>query len=235
MTFDISKYPEPEDYGEVLLRLMASPYRRSAQIIHTGERSAKQIEGDVVLLIGETIGDLDHTLFATEILGAPFNARTLSANVSDAISQFLEPLVAQGAVNLALHVGDGGIGCAAAEMALRLGKGVSFESGVCLFSRYGLGGPPDNEGFYTPYKGLLAGLFSEEANRMLVSVNADDWEDLEETVLKPNNLSVSQIGLHICSGVEVVLADDDTTMFREVRLSDLRDANESWMPRFMKG
>jgi phosphoribosylformylglycinamidine synthase len=85
--------------------------------------------GDVLILIGETKGHLGASLYAREILGLegdalgpppPVDLETEKRN-----ADFIRSLIEQGLVNAVHDVSEGGIACAAAEMALASGQGWS--------------------------------------------------------------------------------------------------------------
>ncbi|WP_022694582.1 AIR synthase-related protein [Ponticaulis koreensis] len=131
MTFDISKYPEPEDYGEVLLRLMASPHRRPAPVFPGVESLPDAQPGDVLIQIGETKGHLGASLYSREWLGLKDDELGPPPPVDLAVEKknadFVHSLIEQGFVNAVLDIRDGGIACAVAEMALASGIGVAFD------------------------------------------------------------------------------------------------------------
>ena len=94
--------------------------------------------GDVLILIGETKGHLGASLYAREWLGLkgeelgpppPVDLETEIRNAG-----FVRSLVEQGAVNAVHDVSDGGIACAAAEMALAGGVGVTLDENDAVFA-----------------------------------------------------------------------------------------------------
>ena len=233
MTFDISKYPEPEDYGEVLLRLIASPHRRPAPVFPGTENLPGPKEGDELILVGETKGDLSNSLFEREWLGIeekPLSEPSESGPlVQERHAEFVKTLLKKNLINAAYLVSDGGIACAAAELALASEYGVSFESGNDFYSRFQLGGPSDEIGYYHPYKGLIAGMFSEEPGRLLLAMHADDWEQMSAETTAPMDISVSQIGLCLRDSFDIVLGDDALqTPLEAVSREDLRKAQDQW-------
>lgn len=122
MTFDISKYPEPEDYGEVLLRLMASPHRRPAPVFPRSENLTNAKAGDDLVLIGAMTGDMQGSLYAREWLklegkdlGQPPKPNT---DAEQKTSNFIRFLIENGLVNAVQKISGGGIACASAHMTL---------------------------------------------------------------------------------------------------------------------
>lgn len=233
MTFDISNYPEPEDYGEVLLRLMGSPNRRPAPVLPEAEYLPGPKEGDELILVGETKGDLSGSLFEREWLVTdekPLSEPSESGPlVQERHAEFVKTLLKRNLINAAYLVSDGGIACAAAELALASEYGVSFESGNDFYSRFQLGGPSDEIGYYHPYKGLIAGMFSEEPGRLLLAMHADDWEQMSAETTAPMDISVSQIGLCLRDSFDIVLGDDALqTPLEAVSREDLRKAQDQW-------
>lgn len=165
MTFDISRFPEPEDYGEVLLRLMASPNRRTAPAFPGAESLPGVQPGDALILVGEMKGELSGSLYKREWLGLKNQTHDSPLPVNFEIkkknSDFVRSLLEQSLLNALCEVYDGGIGCAAAEMALKCGVGVqiSYFSYECEFSNEAVS--------------LLQFLFAEDACRYLIAVQSD--------------------------------------------------------------
>ena len=122
MAFDISKYPEPKDYGDVLLRLMASPHRRPAQVFPGAENLPGAKAGADLVLIGAMTGDMQGSLYAREWLklectelGQPPKSSTYEEQKT---SKFIYFLIENGLVDVVQKISDGGIACASAHLAL---------------------------------------------------------------------------------------------------------------------
>ena len=172
-------------------------------------------DGDALILIGEAPGHLGASLYARVWLGLkgddlgpppPVDLETEKKNGS-----FIRSLINAGLVNAVHDVSDGGIACAAAEMALASGIGVRF---------IGNREPED--------KRDEACLFGEASALYLVAVNEVQLKQWDSRGFMPGRLGVF-------GGDAVVL---ETGWGKEapeftVRLSDLRAAHEGWMPGYM--
>ena len=109
-------------------------------------------------------------------------------------------------------VSDGGIACAAAEMALASGVGVSF----C--------GTEPGEG------SELTQLFGERPASYLIAVNDDQWVKWDSKGFLPTVLGKFEgDSITLKTGVSPNIVDHTIT------LEALRDAHEGWMPRYMAG
>lgn len=176
--------------------------------------------GDVLILIGETKGHMGASLYAREILGlkgdelGPPPPVDLEQEKKNA--DFVQSLIEQGLVNAVHDVSDGGIACAAAEMALAsdLNGWIACPEDVSK----------------------LAHFFGEGAGRLLISIPESEWDDLQDRALKAG------VSAHWTAGF-VDLPDDPPTLegvdqdgaFFSLALSRLREAHEGWLPRYMKG
>ena len=172
-------------------------------------------DGDALILIGEALGHLGASLYARVWLGLkgddlgpppPVDIETEKKNGS-----FIRSLINAGLVNAVHDVSDGGIACAAAEMALASGIGVRF---------IGNREPED--------KRDEACLFGEASALYLVAGNEVQLKQWDSRGFMPGRLGVF-------GGDAVVL---ETGWGKEapeftVRLSDLRAAHEGWMPGYM--
>ena len=172
-------------------------------------------DGDALILIGEAPGHLGASLYARVWLGLkgddlgpppPVDLETEKKNGS-----FIRSLINAGLVNAVHDVSDGGIACAAAEMALASGIGVRF---------IGNREPED--------KRDEACLFGEASALYLVAGNEVQLKQWDSRGFMPGRLGVF-------GGDAVVL---ETGWGKEapeftVRLSDLRAAHEGWMPGYM--
>ena len=179
-------------------------------------------EGDALVLLsvretpGETAATLGASLYAREWLGLkgddlgpPLNA-DLDTEIRN--GEFVRSLIEQGLVNAVHDVSDGGIACAAAEMALSSGVGVEF----C--------GPYPGEG------SELTQLFGELPATYLIAANEDQMAKWNSKGFLPATIGKFRgDDISIDTGVSPNIKSDT------IKLADLRDANEGWMPRFMKG
>jgi phosphoribosylformylglycinamidine synthase len=172
-------------------------------------------DGDALILVGEAPGHLGASLYARVWLGLkgddlgpppPVDLETEKKNGS-----FIRSLINAGLVNAVHDVSDGGIACAAAEMALASGIGVRF---------VGNREPED--------KRDEACLFGEASALYLVAVNEAKLRQWDSRGFMPGRLGVF-------GGDAVVLETGwgkDAPEFA-VKLSALRAAHEGWMPGYM--
>ena len=115
--------------------------------------------GDTLILFGETKGHLGASLYAREILGLKVDEAgpppPVDLEVEKRNADFVRSLIEKGLVNAVHDVSDGGIACAAAELALAAKCGVAF-----------------NETF----DASLGNLFGERVGAFLISVGADTFD-----------------------------------------------------------
>lgn len=127
MTLDLSQYPEPEDYGEVLLRLMASPHRKPAPVFPGAETLPGAQPGDVLILVGETIPDLSGSLYAREWLGLQSSTPQIAPDAAQYESNcqcVIQSLIKQGEIHAAHGMKCGGLACALSDMAVSSSLGM---------------------------------------------------------------------------------------------------------------
>lgn len=176
--------------------------------------------GDVLILIGETKGHMGASLYAREWLGLKGEALGAPPPVDLAVEKrnadFVRKLIEQGLVNAVHDVSDGGIACAAAEMAIASGLGVTIDdTEIALGSR------------------TASAFWGEDSGRMLIAASAEHF--IGDS---PINLIAREMGIgHYCcvadfSGEDIVLRVDDSELAR-LPLSRLREAHEGWLPTYM--
>lgn len=183
--------------------------------------------GDVLILIGETKGHLGASLYAREILGLDGDDAgpppPVDLEVEKRNADFVRSLVEQGLVNAVHDVSDGGIACAAAEMALASGVGVGL----------------DIDNAASTHEDAVSNLmFGEDSNRYILATS----EEMHREIIrrgKLQNVQVSSTGSN--SGWfddtnRIQFGDDrhgaDLT---NLPLSRLREAHEGWLPKYMDG
>ena len=177
--------------------------------------------GDALYLIGETHAHLGASLYAREWLGLkgedlgppPPVDLPLEKKNADAVRGIVE----KGLANAVHDVSDGGIACAAAEMALSS----NLMTRVLASSDTALGA-----------------LFGETQARFLLAVPADKAAAFTAHC-EATGVVHQQVGDFIGEGYSdepgVFLSIDDPQDGDFISLATLRDAHEGWMPRFMKG
>jgi phosphoribosylformylglycinamidine synthase len=171
--------------------------------------------GDMLYVIGETAGALGASLYARVVLGLKGEDAGAPPPVNLAeevrIGGFVRSLIERGLVNAVHDVSDGGIACAAAEMALASGCGVTLV--------------PDRDPEETRSE---PGLFGEDQGRYLIAATEDQCREWESHGFLPAVLG--KFG-----GDSIVLrtgTGKDGTEYT-VPLKTLRDAHEGWLPTYM--
>ena len=175
--------------------------------------------GDVLILIGETKGHLGASLYARDILGLegdalgpppPVDLETEKRN-----ADFVRSLIEQDLVNAVHDVSDGGIACAAAEMALANDLSISISAGT-------ENTPPQADE-----------LFGEMNSAFLIAIPSRAANDLLE---KAQRVAFSHVGVVVKpipeTGPTIEGVDYDGAFF-ELPLSRLREVHEGWLPRYM--
>ncbi len=182
-------------------------------------------DGDVLLLVREpglnSSGDLGASLYTRVILDLDGSATgsppPVDLNLEKRNAAFVRQLIHDGLVHAVHDVSDGGIVCAAAEMALASGVGVTID-------------PPTHQGASS-----VATRFGESQARYLLAVDsklasriANDLQPAEGTVYWQGTFGGDSVIINFDSGLE---AGRDAS----VPLSRLRAAHEGWLPKYMAG
>jgi phosphoribosylformylglycinamidine synthase len=172
-------------------------------------------EGDGLILIGEATGHLGASLYARVWLGLKGEALgpppPVDLEAEKKNGTFIRSLIHSGLVNAVHDVSDGGIACAAAEMALASGMGVRL---------VGNREPEDRRD--------EACLFGEASALYLVAASEAQIRAWDSRGFMPGRLGVF-------GGDAVVLETgwgQDAPEF-EVKLAGLRAAHEGWLPGYM--
>lgn len=172
--------------------------------------------GDKLVLIGHRPQSLGASLYAREWLGLKGDALGPPPAVDLADikknADFVRSLIERGLVNAVHDVSDGGIACAAAEMAMASGVGVAF----C--------GPEPGEG------SELEQLFGERTNAFLIAVNDEQSAEWDSRGFLPFVL-----GEFEGDAITMDLGVSPNIVSHSVKLADIRAAHEGWMPGFMAG
>jgi phosphoribosylformylglycinamidine (FGAM) synthase-like enzyme len=118
-------------------------------------------------------------------------------------------------------VSEGGIACAAAEMALASGVGVVLDA-------YDI--PHNNsEDFILPYKSAQL-IHDETSARYLIATTRDVYEklDIGHDGHFPPQATVGKVQ---GNSVKFIIADDGHVL--DVSIARLREAHEGWLPNYM--
>ncbi|MEL6284968.1 MAG: phosphoribosylformylglycinamidine synthase subunit PurL [Pseudomonadota bacterium] len=165
---------------------------------------------DHIAILGSTAGHLGASLYLRDILNieeGPPPPVDLAA--TKATAETVLNLIKAGLVNAVHDISEGGIACAAAEMALANGMGITVGS--------------DEKS----NAGDLACLFGEDQGRFLVALS-------EEQVGGWNDLGITPMLIGYMGGDDVsLMLGPEGGPIHSVPLSRLREAHERWLPEYM--
>jgi phosphoribosylformylglycinamidine synthase subunit PurL len=165
---------------------------------------ASMREGDTLLLVGVSHGELGSSLYLRELLGREDGAPPrVDLNLERRNGDFVRALIRSGAVRTVHDLSDGGLVVAAAEMALASGLGLTLDA--------------------TSRAHAHVLLFCEDQARYLLATN--EPEAVIAAALGAG-VNVAPVGLAggDCFGSGGLFS---------IPLSELRAAHEGWMPAYM--
>ena len=168
-------------------------------------------QGDALVLIGESHGHLGQSIYARDFFQLGGAAPKIDLALEKKNGDFVRALIADGLVRAAHDLSDGGLGLAAAEMALGSDVGVSLG-----------------------YQGDLADaafLYGEDQARYLVALPQAQMQALD---LRARAAGVDYLVVGEAGGRELSFLGQSGERER-IALSDLRQTHESWLPAYMKG
>jgi phosphoribosylformylglycinamidine synthase len=197
-----------ETNGEAILPTPAIGGVGLIKNVHCMATIAIKRDGDAILLIGETKGHLGRSLYLREIEGREEGAAPpvdLAAEKRN--GDFVRSLIESGNVDTAHDVSDGGVLVALAEMAMAGGIGVQISC------------PAE--------PGRIAFYFGEDQARYVLAVP----HAVRHEILNAASAAGIPAGfLGETGGATIRLAAE-----AESRLETLKQAHESWFPRYMGG
>ena len=160
--------------------------------------------GQTLLLVGETHGELGSSVYLRELTGREEGAPPpVDLAVERRNGEFVRGLIGSGQVRVCHDLSDGGLVCAAAEMALASGVGVTLKA--------------QSQAHAHPY------LFGEDQARYLIAVDDPD----------PVIAAALTAGVHISiAGAAEGDALSSGELFA-IPLEALRAAHEGWLPAYM--
>ncbi len=165
-------------------------------------------DGDVVLLVGDTHGALGASLYMRHIEeredGAPPRV-DLAAEKRH--GDFVRTEIRAGRAKVVHDISDGGLACAAAEMAMASGVGIKLA--------------------YNGHLPAFAWMFGEDQARYLIAADAATAETIRANAITAG-VPVSVVGL--AGGRHVSINGTHS-----IDLIALKQAHENWMPRLMAG
>ncbi|MEO8927128.1 MAG: phosphoribosylformylglycinamidine synthase subunit PurL [Caulobacteraceae bacterium] len=165
---------------------------------------ASMRDGDTLLLIGLSHGEMGSSLYLRELLGREDGAPPpVDLALERRNGDLVRGLIRSGSLRTVHDLSDGGLVVAAAEMALASGVGLTLDA--------------------TSRAHAHVLLFCEDQGRYLIAT--DRPESIVAAALRAG-VNVAPVGL--AGGHAFASAD----LFA-IPLAELREANEGWMPRYM--
>ncbi|MEX2520787.1 MAG: phosphoribosylformylglycinamidine synthase subunit PurL [Paracoccaceae bacterium] len=162
--------------------------------------------GDMLVLIGETTGWMGQSAYLAELFGREEgDAPPVDLAAERRAGELVRALKAAGLLHAAHDLSDGGLGLAAAEMALAGNVGVKLASDVDM---------PMTDWF-----------FGEDQGRYLLSCRPDDMDGL---LAMAADASVPARHIGQATGERIVLGD------RALPLAQARAAHEAALPKLMR-
>jgi phosphoribosylformylglycinamidine synthase subunit PurL len=167
-------------------------------------------QGDVLILIGDTSGHLGQSIYARDLFKLGGAAPKVDLVLERKNGDFVRALITDGTIRAAHDLSDGGLGLAAAEMALGSNVGVTL----------GYQGDLSDAAF----------LYAEDQARYLIAVPANKADDLDKRA-RAAGVSYLVVGEAGGSAISYLGARGNR---ETVSLEALRTAHESWLPAYMK-
>ncbi|HEV7354013.1 MAG TPA: phosphoribosylformylglycinamidine synthase subunit PurL [Brevundimonas sp.] len=168
------------------------------------------VEGETLVLIGQTAGELGASLYLREVLGREDGAPPpVDLALERKTGDFVRDLIEGGELTVVHDLSDGGLVGAAADLALASDCGVVLDASSAAHAH------------------VL--LFAEDQARYLVATSTP------QTLLD----AAREAGLHAsvvghAGGTDFASAGPKGELFR-IPLAHLREMHESWMPTWMDG
>lgn len=193
--------------------ILPTPAIGGVGILENLERraGADQLQhGDALVLIGESHGHFGQSIYARDLFQLGGAAPKIDLALEKKNGDFVRGLIADGLARAAHDLSDGGLGLAAAEMALGSDVGVSLG-----------------------YQGDLADaafLYGEDQARYLVALPQAQMPAFDQ---RARAAGVDYLVVGEAGGRELSFLGQSGERER-IALSDLRQTHESWLPAYMK-
>ncbi|MET3528235.1 phosphoribosylformylglycinamidine synthase subunit PurL [Phenylobacterium koreense] len=163
-------------------------------------------EGDALVLVGTTVGELGASMYLREVVGREAGAPPpVDLALERKIGDFVRQLIVSGQVTVCHDLSDGGLIAAATEMALASNRGFALQP----------------SGSVAPH----AFLFGEDQARYLLAV-----KDAGPILAAARAAGVEATVIGKAGGQELKVQG-----LLSLPLAELRAAHEDWMPGFMEG
>jgi phosphoribosylformylglycinamidine synthase subunit PurL len=166
--------------------------------------------GDVVVLVGESLGHLGQSMYARELFQLGGAAPPVDLALERKTGDFIRTLIGDSIVRACHDLSDGGLACAAAEMALASDVGVSL----------GYQGDLSDAAF----------LYAEDQARYLIGVAAHQVDALDQRA-RAAGVAYLVVGEAGGRALSYVGAGGQR---ESLELAVLRRAYEAWLPAYMK-
>ena len=208
---NVSFYNETEGVG-----ILPTPAIGGVGLIADIDRMARIAfaeAGEQILLIGETTGHLDASIYAREVLGREDGPPPpVDLAVERRNGNFVRGLIEAGRITTCHDISDGGLLVAVAEMSLAaLAEGREIGAAINI---------PDSDA------ALRAWLFGEDQARYVISAGAAQAKTIIDDAVEAN-IPIYSIGLS--GGATLTLGGTDA-----ISLNELQRAHEDWLPRYME-
>jgi phosphoribosylformylglycinamidine synthase II len=166
-------------------------------------------EGEVILLIGETVGWLGQSMYLREICGREKGAAPPVDPIEERENgDFVRTLILDGTATAAHDLSDGGLAVALAEMAIASGIGAALTEAPADIPAH-------------------AYWFGEDQARYLVTVPA---AQAQAVVARAQDAGVLAASIGVTGGGALALPGE-----RPLPLKALAERFEGWLPRYMAG
>ncbi|MDQ7811514.1 phosphoribosylformylglycinamidine synthase subunit PurL [Brevundimonas sp.] len=167
-------------------------------------------EGDVLVLIGDTVGELGSSLYLREVLGREDGAPPpVDLALERKTGDFVRGQIEAGALTVVHDLSDGGLIGAAADLALASDVGVDLDATSAAHAH------------------IL--LFGEDQARYLVAV-----PDVTDILAAAQAAGVHASVVGRAKGRDFASGGPDGDLFR-LPLNHLRELHENWMPNWIEG
>ena len=167
-------------------------------------------EGDVLVLIGETVGELGSSIYLREVLGREEGAPPpVNLKLERKTGDFVRGLIEAGELTVVHDLSDGGLVGAAADLALASDVGIELNASSATHAH--------------------AFLFGEDQARYLVAV-----ADAEALLAQAREAGLHASVVGVAKGADFASSGPKGELYR-IPVAHLREFHESWMPNWIEG
>ncbi|SPU45851.1 phosphoribosylformylglycinamidine synthase subunit PurL [Brevundimonas diminuta] len=167
-------------------------------------------EGDQLVLIGQTHGELGASIYLREVLGREDGAPPpVDLKLERKTGDFVRGLIEAGELTLVHDLSDGGLVGAAADIALASDVGIELNASSAAHAH--------------------AFLFGEDQARYLVAVS-----DAEALIAKAQEAGLHASVVGVAKGADFASSGPKGELYR-IPVAHLREFHEGWMPNWIEG